>query len=162
MPTETSSANTAVGKVSVLIFFSCILICCNLPPRIKVPVVAIFTKFDGLVTMAYNELRKKQSIKEAKNRKFEIAESILKANFIDPLKEMTRGPKDWVRMDGKPTRMKRKIITYLGLNGKICDPTQAIASSWSRWRLTHSTTTRWSSCLCLSSRILLISAYIMP
>ena len=75
--------------------------------------IAIFTKFDGLITMAFNELRKKQSIKEAKNRKFEIAESTLKANFIDPLKAMTRGPKDYVRLDGKPTRMKRNIITYL-------------------------------------------------
>ena len=75
--------------------------------------IAIFTKFDELVTMAYNELRKKHGIKEAKNRKFEIAESTLKANFIDPLKAMTRGPKDYVRLDGKPTRMKRNIITYL-------------------------------------------------
>ena len=81
--------------------------------RIKVPVIAIFTKFDGLITMAFNELRKKQRIKEAKNRKFEVAESTLKTNFIDPLKEMARGPKDWVRLDGKPTRMKCNIISYL-------------------------------------------------
>ena len=68
--------------------------------------IAIFTKFDGLVTMAFNELRKKHSIKEAKKRKFEKAESTLKADFIDPLKAMTHGPKDCVRLDGKPTRMK--------------------------------------------------------
>ena len=51
--------------------------------------IAIFTKFDGLVTMTYNELRKKQSIKEAKNKKVEIAESTLKTDFIDPLMAMT-------------------------------------------------------------------------
>ena len=76
-------------------------------------------KFDGLVTMTYNELRKKQSIKEAKNRKFEIAESSLKTDFIDPLKAMARGPKDYVQLDGKPTAMNHDIITYLWPSGLI-------------------------------------------
>ena len=75
--------------------------------------IAIFTKFDGLVTMAYNELRKKQSIKEAKNRKSEIAENSLKTSFIDPLKAMALGPKDYVRLDGKPTTMNPNVFTYL-------------------------------------------------
>ena len=80
--------------------------------RIKVPVIAIFTKFDGLITMAFNELRKKQSIKEAKNRKFEVAESTLKTDFIDPLMAMICGPKDYVQLDGKPSAMNRNIIIY--------------------------------------------------
>ena len=63
--------------------------------------------------MTYNELRKEQSLKEAKNRKFEIAESTLNTDFIDPLKAMTCGPKDYVRLDGKPTAMNRNKITYL-------------------------------------------------
>ena len=75
--------------------------------------IAIFTKFDELVTMAYNELRKKHGIKEAKNRKFEEAEGILKTNFIDPLMAMPSGPKDYMRLDGKPIRMKRDIIMHL-------------------------------------------------
>ena len=75
--------------------------------------IAIFTKFDGLVTMTYNELRKKKNIKEAKNRKLEIAESTLKTDFIDPLMAMTCGPKDYVRLDGKLTAMNRNIITYI-------------------------------------------------
>ena len=74
--------------------------------------IAIFTKFDGLVMMTYNELRKKQSIKEAKNRKFEIAESTLNTDFIDPLKAMTFGPKDYVQLDGKLSAMNRNIIIY--------------------------------------------------
>ena len=81
--------------------------------------IAIFTKFDGLVTMTYNELRKKQNIKEAKNRKFEIAESTLKNDLIDPLVTMTYGPKYYVRLDGKPTVMNHNIITYLWLGGLI-------------------------------------------
>ena len=81
--------------------------------------IAIFTKFDGLITMAFNELREKQSIKEAKNKKFEMAESKLKTNFIDPLKAMTRGPKDYVLLDGKPTAINRNKITYLWLDGLI-------------------------------------------
>ena len=75
--------------------------------------IAIFTKFDGLITMAFNELREKQSIKEAKNKKFEMAESKLKTNFIDPLKAMICGPKDYVLLDGKPTAINRNKITYL-------------------------------------------------
>ena len=75
--------------------------------------IAIFTKFDGLITMTYNELRKKQSIKEAKNKKVEIAESRLKNDFIDPLVTMACGPKDYVRLDGKPTSMNHNIITYI-------------------------------------------------
>ena len=74
--------------------------------------IAIFTKFDGLVTMTYNELRKKQSIKEAKNKKVEITESTLKTDFIDPLMAMTCGPKDYVRLDGKPSAMNHNIIIY--------------------------------------------------
>ena len=81
--------------------------------------IAIFTKFDGLITMAFNELREKQSIKEAKNKKFEMAESKLKTNFIDPLKAMTHGPKDYVLLDGKPTAINRNKITYLWLDGLI-------------------------------------------
>ena len=75
--------------------------------------IAILTKFNGLVTMAYNELRQKQSIKEAKNEKFEIAEGTLKTNFIDPLMAMECGPKDYVRLDGKLTRVNLNIITRL-------------------------------------------------
>ena len=81
--------------------------------------IAIFTKFDGLVTMAYNELRKKQSIKEAQNRKLEMAENSLRSYFLDPLKAMTCGPKDYVRLDGKPIAMNPNMIIYFWLSGLI-------------------------------------------
>jgi len=65
----------------------------------KVTVVAIFTKFDGLITTAYNELRKALSIKEAKNKRFEKAKEMLNANFIEPLMAAKFRPSDHVRLD---------------------------------------------------------------
>jgi hypothetical protein len=69
-----------------------------------VPVIAIFTKFDGLVTTAYGELRNKEklSMKEAKKKKFERAEKELKTNFVEPLKATASQPLAYVRLDGKP------------------------------------------------------------
>jgi hypothetical protein len=68
-----------------------------------VPVIAIFTKFDGLVTTAFGELRHKEkfSIQEARNRKFERAQEKLKTNFIEPLQVTASRPADYVRLDGK-------------------------------------------------------------
>ena len=70
---------------------------------IKVPVIAIFTKFDGLVSTAYGELRDKEklSMKEAKNKKFERALEKLKTNFVEPLDATASRPSDYVRLDGK-------------------------------------------------------------
>jgi len=68
-------------------------------------VVAIFTKFDGLVTTAYNELRKHLGIKEAKNKRFGGAKDKLNANFIEPLMATKFRPSDHVRLDGWSTGM---------------------------------------------------------
>ncbi|KAI0256725.1 hypothetical protein BJV78DRAFT_1116809 [Lactifluus subvellereus] len=75
---------------------------------IKVPVIAIFTKFDGLVTTAYGELRDKEklSMKEAKNKKFERAQEMLKTNFVEPLQATASRPSAYVRLDGKPANMR--------------------------------------------------------
>lgn len=55
--------------------------------------------------MAYKELRdeEKLGIKEAKSRKFERAQEMLKTNFIDPLTDRTLAffSLDYVRLDGK-------------------------------------------------------------
>jgi len=58
---------------------------------------------DGLVTTAYSELRDKEklSIKEAKNKKFERAQEMLKTNFVEPLEATASRPSDYVRLDGK-------------------------------------------------------------
>ena len=44
-------------------------------------------KFDGLISTAFGDLRHKEklSIKEAKNKKFERAQEMLKTNFVEPL-----------------------------------------------------------------------------
>jgi len=68
----------------------------------KVPVVAIFTKFDGLVSMTYNKLRKGQNklcINEAKKKRFEQAQETLNTNFIEPLMATTFRPSDHVQLD---------------------------------------------------------------
>jgi hypothetical protein len=69
-----------------------------------VPVIAIFTKFDGLVTTAYGELRdiEEFSMKEATNKKFERAQEKLKTNFVGPLEATASRPSAYVRLDGKP------------------------------------------------------------
>ncbi|KAF8212955.1 hypothetical protein K438DRAFT_1805318 [Mycena galopus ATCC 62051] len=68
----------------------------------KVPVIAIFTKFDGLITEAFNELRlggRGKSIPDAKNEALEQAQAILTSNFIGPLNTMKFRPSDFVRLD---------------------------------------------------------------
>jgi len=67
---------------------------------VGVPVVAIFTKFDGLVTTAFNELRKELNIKEAKNKRLGRAKEMLNTNFIGPLMATKFRPSDHVRLDG--------------------------------------------------------------
>ncbi|KDR79415.1 hypothetical protein GALMADRAFT_154320 [Galerina marginata CBS 339.88] len=68
----------------------------------KVPVVAIFTKFDGLVTTAFNELRKEHKdigIKEAKHKRFGRAKEKLNTNFIEPLMATKYQPSGHVQLD---------------------------------------------------------------
>jgi len=66
----------------------------------KVPVVAIFTKFDGLISTAYGKLRdENRSLREAQKERFERAKEMLNTNFIEPLKKVTFRPSDHVRLD---------------------------------------------------------------
>jgi len=68
---------------------------------VEVRVVAIFTKFDGLVTTAFNELRKEgQGRKEANNKKHERAQEKLNTNFIEPLLGTKLQVSHHVRLDG--------------------------------------------------------------
>ena len=64
--------------------------------------VAIFTKFDGLVTTAYNELREEHGMsrREATKNMIKTAEDKLSQNFIQPLVVTTFAPSDYVRLDG--------------------------------------------------------------
>ncbi|KAF7345921.1 GTP-binding protein [Mycena venus] len=66
----------------------------------KVPVIAIFTKFDGLVTEAYTDLLDDgSSKKEARNGAVKRAEELLETSFRKPLSEMRFPPSDYVRLD---------------------------------------------------------------
>ncbi|KAF7333945.1 GTP-binding protein [Mycena sanguinolenta] len=67
---------------------------------VTVPVIAIFTKFDGLIDQTYGELRDRgKSIPDAKNAAPERAQEILTSNFIGPLSMTKFRPSDFVRMD---------------------------------------------------------------
>jgi hypothetical protein len=63
--------------------------------RSKVPVIAIFTKFDVLITAAFNTLRRKhnKNMRQAKDEAPAIAESDLKVNYVNPLLQTMYAPK---------------------------------------------------------------------
>ncbi|KAJ6455162.1 hypothetical protein C8R45DRAFT_1065056 [Mycena sanguinolenta] len=66
----------------------------------KVPVITIFTKFDGLITEAFSELTEQgQSFLNAKTGACERAQAMLTSNFIGPLNTTKFRPSDFVRLD---------------------------------------------------------------
>ncbi|KAJ7133057.1 hypothetical protein C8R44DRAFT_611079 [Mycena epipterygia] len=66
----------------------------------KVPVIAIFTKFDGLITKAFTQLKAEGlDRKEAKQRQTERAHEMLSTDFIKRLMSTTFCPSEYVRMD---------------------------------------------------------------
>ncbi|KAK7026314.1 GTP-binding protein [Favolaschia claudopus] len=66
----------------------------------KVPLVAIFTKSDGLVTEAFNALRASgKSIKDARKLQASRAQDLLETNFLEPLKSKKYPPAGYVQLD---------------------------------------------------------------
>ncbi|KAJ7208975.1 GTP-binding protein [Mycena pura] len=79
----------------------------------KVPVIAIFTKFDGLVNKAYTELVDNGlSEDEAEEKLTEKAEELLQTNFREPLSRATFPPSDYVQLDDmrEPTTSCNELI----------------------------------------------------
>jgi hypothetical protein len=69
---------------------------------LAVPVIAIFTKFDGLISTAYGELREDDvDITEAEEKAPQSAERMLNANFIQPLRATKFQPKKYVCLKGE-------------------------------------------------------------
>lgn len=65
------------------------------------PVIAIFTKFDGLVTTALQKLRNEgKTRREAMADATEVAQGMLTADFVDRLNKMSFPPSDYVQVDG--------------------------------------------------------------
>ncbi|KAJ7199839.1 hypothetical protein GGX14DRAFT_536471 [Mycena pura] len=65
----------------------------------QVPVIAIFTKFDGLVTKAFAELKRGGATRqEAMTKRIEKALEMLTANFVEPLSSTAIRPADWVHL----------------------------------------------------------------
>ena len=69
---------------------------------LPVPVIAIFTKFDALITMAFGTLRNKEkkSIKQAKQDAPEIAKRNLEADYVNLLLGVKYKPKASVYLTG--------------------------------------------------------------
>ncbi|KAF8177564.1 hypothetical protein K438DRAFT_1293254 [Mycena galopus ATCC 62051] len=81
----------------------------------KVSVIAIFAKFDGLVTTAFQNLRtegktRQEAMADAPN----MAKRMLTTDYIDQLKKMNFPPSEYVRLDD----MREKTSTCIELMAK--------------------------------------------
>ncbi|KAF7343620.1 GTP-binding protein [Mycena sanguinolenta] len=83
--------------------------------EISVPLIVIFTKFDGLVTKAFQQLRAEgKNIRTANAGKMELAQRMLTKNYRDPLKDATFKPSAYVQLDGGFAPISRSdILIYL-------------------------------------------------
>ncbi|KAF7343597.1 GTP-binding protein [Mycena sanguinolenta] len=67
----------------------------------KVPLIVIFTKFDGLVTKAFQQLRAEgKKIPTANAGKVELAQRMLTMNYRVPLNGVAFKPSAYVQLDG--------------------------------------------------------------
>ncbi|KAJ7071670.1 hypothetical protein C8F01DRAFT_1111392 [Mycena amicta] len=83
-----------------------------------VPVIVVFTKYDGLVTRAFGELRRTLGRVESKEKRFLKAREWLDLRYIEPLKAMRYPPLGFVRMDdlsSDTTSVEELIQTTLKL-----------------------------------------------
>ncbi|KAJ7055877.1 hypothetical protein C8F01DRAFT_1157997 [Mycena amicta] len=83
-----------------------------------VPVIVVFTKYDGLVTKAFGDLRRTLGRVESKEKRFEKAREWLDSRYIEPLKAMRYPPLEFVRMDdlsNDTTSVEELIQTTLKL-----------------------------------------------
>ncbi|KAF7317606.1 hypothetical protein MKEN_00847900 [Mycena kentingensis (nom. inval.)] len=92
-----------------------------------VPVIVVFTVYNGLLTVAFGQLRKQLSIVESRIKKFEKAQELLESRFIEPLKAMRYPPAAFVRIDGdlleETTSFDELIQTTLrALSGQALRP----------------------------------------
>ena len=96
--------------------------------HLEVPVIAIFTKFDGLVTKAFSELWKTHNLNlnEARKKRLEKATEMLSTDFIEPLKVAASGPITYVRLEGKPSGYTISLnllsaVVYIDMREKASD-----------------------------------------
>lgn len=76
---------------------------CTANQSYQVPIIAIFTKFDGLVNEAYTELidgELELSHEGAEAKQFEKAQELLDNHFREPLRRARYPPSDNVQVEG--------------------------------------------------------------
>ncbi|KAJ7884754.1 hypothetical protein B0H14DRAFT_2700105 [Mycena olivaceomarginata] len=72
----------------------------TLAAKVRAPIIVVFTKFEGLVTRAFIQLRKEgRSRKDAMNEQRERAKEMLNNDFLKPLMSMKYPPSDHVLLD---------------------------------------------------------------
>ncbi|KAF7343566.1 GTP-binding protein [Mycena sanguinolenta] len=80
--------------------------------KISVPLIVIFTKFDGLVTKAFQQLRAEgKNIRTANAGKVDLAQRMLITNYRDPLNGVSFKPSAYVQLDDM--RLERSTCTEL-------------------------------------------------
>ncbi|KAF7292616.1 hypothetical protein MIND_01159500 [Mycena indigotica] len=91
-----------------------------------VPIIVVFTRFDGLESMAYAKLRDTFGRAESKAKRFDRALELLQSRYILPLRAMRYPPAECVRMDNltteTPTYADLIRVTLTLLSGDILRP----------------------------------------
>ncbi|KAF7296888.1 hypothetical protein MIND_00920600 [Mycena indigotica] len=84
----------------------------------QVPVIAVFTRYRGLVTSAYADLRMTLRRVEAKEKRFEKARELLQLEYVAPLQKLRYPPTAFVQIDDlldETTTLEHLIQTTLAL-----------------------------------------------
>ncbi|KAJ7053384.1 hypothetical protein C8F01DRAFT_1167303 [Mycena amicta] len=63
-----------------------------------VPVIVVFTRYSGLVSFAYGELRATLGRVESKEKRYDKARELLRSRYIEPLEAMAFPPLAFVRL----------------------------------------------------------------
>jgi hypothetical protein len=79
----------------------------------EVPVITIFTKFDGLVTSAYTELLDSVDEEKAEGQMVRLAQDKLEEDFKKPLMTTKSPPSDYVHLKGMPAHTYFTIPTMI-------------------------------------------------
>ncbi|KAF7296884.1 hypothetical protein MIND_00920200 [Mycena indigotica] len=84
----------------------------------QVPVIVVFTRYRGLVTRAFADLRMTLQRAEAMEQRFEKARELLRIQFIEPLNALRFPPTAYVKIDDlldESTTLEHLIQTTLAL-----------------------------------------------
>ena len=99
-------SGTGSGQFFICNHESTIDVLTNAPDG-QVPVIAIFTKFDGLITKAFNQLRNEDGLSrhEAMRGRADRADHLFQERFIDRIKLTEHPPMSHLRLQSGSSHM---------------------------------------------------------